>query len=1132
MIKVSGTLQLSASDLAGHLNCRHLTDLEVEAASGVIKRPHFHDPSLEILWQRGDAHEQQYVAHLSRGGSEVVRIEGSGITQMQIDATLAAMKRGVPIIVQGALQTGTWRGRTDVLQRVATPSELGAWSYEVIDTKLARETRGGTILQLSLYSELLSVAQGLTPEYMYVVTPGIEDVPQRYRTAAYAAYFRSVKHSLEQMLATRAALSTYPEPQEHCEICRWIAQCDARRRRDDHLCLVAGITKVQRSELTRRAVATTTALSAVPIPLQWKPERGVAQSYVRIREQARVQVTARQRGQPLFETLDPAAGVGLALLPAPSPGDVFFDLEADPFVGEGGIEYLFGYVIRNAAGEDEYVREWAFTRAEERRAFERFVDFIVARRARYPDMHVYHYAAYEPGALKRLMGRYATREDEIDRMLRGGVLVDLYTVARQGVRASVESYSIKNLEVFYGFERPTSLPDARRALMQLQGCLELERAADITDQVMATIEAYNRDDCISAQKLRDWLERLRAEFIATGNQIARPASKPEEPSEELDARQQQVAQLVAHLTRDVPDDAAHRTAEQHARFILAHTLNWHRREDKTVWWEFYRLAALPVEDLFEERPALSGLTFVENVGGTMRAPIHRYTFPPQETELRGDESLHMPGGQPLGKLVAISLEHRTVDIKKRQDTAGIHPPAAFAHEVFNTREQAEALMRIGKHVAERGLTDSPPYLAAKDLLLRRSPRLAGDTRRGEHETPVAAAVRIVGKMTAGVLPIQGPPGSGKTHTAAQMICALVLAGRRVGITANSHKVIRHLLDKVMEAADKTAVGVRCIQKPDDVEPDTQRLAFARSNEEVLNAIRSGRVNVAGGTSWLWAREEFLESVDVLFVDEAAQMSLANVLAVSQACKTLVLLGDPRQLEQPTRGSHPEGTDVSALDHLLGDKQTIAADEGLFLDETWRLHPHICAFTSELFYEGRLRPHAGLERQIIRSRSRINGTGLRYLPVEHEGNQNSSPEEATRIGDLVREILAADTTWIDREGKEKPLRLEDILIIAPYNAQVFEMQDCLPGARIGTVDKFQGQEAPIVIYSMTTSTHADAPRGMEFLYSLNRLNVATSRARCLCILVSSPRLFEPECRTPRQMELANAFCRFLEMATVL
>jgi superfamily I DNA and/or RNA helicase len=262
------------------------------------------------------------------------------------------------------------------------------------------------------------------------------------------------------------------------------------------------------------------------------------------------------------------------------------------------------------------------------------------------------------------------------------------------------------------------------------------------------------------------------------------------------------------------------------------------------------------------------------------------------------------------------------------------------------------------------------------------------------------------------------------------------------------------------------------------------------------------------------------------------MSLANVLAVSQGAKSIVLLGDPRQLEQPMQGSHPEGTGVSALDHILGERATIPQDRGLFLAETWRLHPTICAFTSEMFYESRLRPRAGLDRQAVRSTGPVQGSGLRYLPIAHQGNQSSSPEEADAIKALVKAIMSSGSRWIDRHGTEQAISLNDILIIAPYNAQVFELQDRLTGARIGTVDKFQGQEAPIVIYSMTTSSHADAPRGMEFLYSANRLNVATSRAKCVCVLVAAPAVFEAECRTPDQIRLANAFCRYLECTTVI
>lgn len=396
---------------------------------------------------------------------------------------------------------------------------------------------------------------------------------------------------------------------------------------------------------------------------------------------------------------------------------------------------------------------------------------------------------------------------------------------------------------------------------------------------------------------------------------------------------------------------------------------------------------------------------------------------------------------------------------------------------------------------------------------------------------MAAAIRIAPHLDGSVFPVQGPPGAGKTHTGARMIVTLAQSGKRIGITANSHKVIRNILDDVLEAAEEMGASVQCIQKVSAKQESLPGLQFNTDNGQTLAAIGKN-CQVGAGTAWLWARPDAHQSVDVLFIDEAAQMSLANVLAVSQAAESIVLLGDPRQLEQPMQGSHPEGTDVSALDHILGPHATIPENLGLFLEETWRLHPEICLFTSELFYDDRLRSRPDLAMQSVKSEGRIKGSGLRYLPVAHEGNQNSSPEEADQIAELVSEILNSKTTWTNRKGEEALIRLEDILIIAPYNAQVFELQARIPGARIGTVDKFQGQEAPIVIYSMTTSSYADAPRGMEFLYSANRLNVATSRARCVCIIVATPQVFEAECRTPKQMQLANAFCRYLEMAELV
>jgi superfamily I DNA and/or RNA helicase len=286
--------------------------------------------------------------------------------------------------------------------------------------------------------------------------------------------------------------------------------------------------------------------------------------------------------------------------------------------------------------------------------------------------------------------------------------------------------------------------------------------------------------------------------------------------------------------------------------------------------------------------------------------------------------------------------------------------------------------------------------------------------------------------------------------------------------------------------------------------------------------------VAGGTSWLWAREDFFEAVDVLFVDEAGQLSLIDTIAVSQAAKNIILLGDPQQLKQPVQGSHPEGTEISALEHILGDHKTIPVDRGIFLNETWRMHPVICSFFGELFYDDRLQSRPALLKQRIDGDTNFKGAGLWFEPVIHAGNQSSSVEEVKRVAAIITELTAGGVAWINDKNEAKPLVLNDIMVIAPYNAQVSALDSGVPpGTHVGTVDKFQGQEAPVVLFSMATSSPDDAPRGMEFLYSLNRLNVAVSRARAVCIIVASPLLFEPECNNPQQMKLANAFCRYLE-----
>jgi len=747
---------------------------------------------------------------------------------------------------------------------------------------------------------------------------------------------------------------------------------------------------------------------------------------------------------------------------------------------------------------------------------------------------VYHYAPYEPAALKRLMGRYARCEAAIDRLLRAERFVDLHSIVRQSLRAGIESYSIKDLEPFYEFARQTPLSQARQALRFVERAIELGISDELDPSAKAAVEGYNREDCLSAKALRDWLEHLRATLVASGESIPRPVLKEGAASEKLTARQLKVQSLVATLTKDIPLDPESRTENQQASWLLAHLLDWHRREAKAPWWEFFRLRDLAQDELLDERAAISGLTFLARIGGTAKCPIDQYAYPHQETEVREGHDVYLPGGdKSFGKIEAIDRPARTVAIKKSSAHADTHPNAVFIQTIVSTQVLEDALLRLADDVVANGVDSGSHYRVTRELLHSRSPRLkSGTFEQTPSEEAIGFALRVVTQLDHTVLAIQGPPGAGKTYAAAHMICKLVDQGARVGVTAASHKVVANLLETVLDVAQSIGTRVDCVRKVSDTSEQPGRIAEYKKNEDIDDIVRDADRTVVGGTPFLWARPDLDETLDVLFVDEAGQMSLANVLAASQCARSLVLLGDPQQLEQPQQGSHPTGADLSALEHILKEHPTVPPERGIFLPETWRLPPAICAFTSEVFYEGKLHSKPGLEQRELRNTGLIDGAGLWVLPVDHEGNQNCAPEEVDVIEILVDRLLATGAEWIERAGIATPITAAHILIVAPYNSQVALLGDRLEsrGVRVGTVDKFQGQQAPIVIYSMATSAPEDAPRGMEFLYSLNRLNVATSRAQCACILVASPRLFAPECKTPRQMQLANALCRYIEIAT--
>ena len=1128
---VQDTLTFSATDLSSFLACTHLSLLDRRSAFGGPKPPKFPDPALEALRQRGFEHERAFLSSLD---GNVIDI---GNRADAFEATREAMRAGAEVIYQGALKAGDWIGRPDFLRKVGRPSRLGDWSYEVIDAKLAREAKGGALLQLLVYADLLKHVQGVAPESVHLALGGPDARTVSFRVADYAAYFRSLRRRFMQHMNAGGDPPIAPDPTAHCDVCDWQTICQRERRQVDHLSLVAGIRKQQVQSLREVEITSVVLLSEVDLQHPPMLERVRPQALQRIREQARIQVEGRREGIPKYELLLPIEpGQGLAALPPPSPGDLFFDLEGDPYAFTYGIEYLFGF----ADSEGRYTGRWAMDPEAEKRAFEAFIDLVMARLEEYPDLHVYHFAPYEPSALKRLMGRHATREEELDRLLRGEVFVDLYRVVKQALRASVESYSIKKLEPFYGFERAVDLRKAGSARASHEALLELGQHGADDAELLNTIEGYNQDDCVSTLRLRNWLEQLRDE-LAQQTAVPRPERASPEPPEKVAETETEVAALVAALTSDVPDDPAapamradveqERSPEQQARWLLAQLLGFHRREQKASWWEYFRRRDLSSDELIEDQATLGGLTYETIVGHEKRSLIHRYRFPHQEHGLKIDDQPHDPQtGKAAGTIVAIDDASGTIDLKRGSGSSVPHPGALIPNDIIGDKEQRASLRRVARAVLDSGLGDDATFRAAADLLMRRAPRVGlefGD------ESLLDVARRLVHTIDRSILPVQGPPGAGKTFTGARMIVEALKAGKRVGITAMSHKVICNLLDEVSRAAREEIFALRGIQKAKEGDGcGSREIRVTNDNADVLKALQSGEAHLAAGTAWLWSREDMIRSVDLLFIDEAGQFSLADALAVAPAANSLVLLGDPKQLDRPQQGSHPPGADVSALSHLLGEHATMPPERGLFLGETWRLHPEICLFTSELFYDRRLRSRAGREMQRVIGPDPLNGSGLRFVPVEHEGNVSESPEEIEVVARLIEDALDARATWVNEKGEERPLRLADILVVAPYNAQVAAIAQRLPaGARVGTVDKFQGQQAAIVIYSMATSSAEEAPRGMEFLFSPNRLNVATSRAQALAVIVANPSLFEPDCRTPEQMRLANAFCRFAELASL-
>lgn len=1115
MQRHNGPVLYSASDLVSFLGCEHSVTLALQNLDEPLPRAE-DDASAQLVKRKGMEHERAVLDALKAGGAQVVEVAEHGDPAHLAARTQDAMHSGAEVVYQGTLVTAPFTGRTDFLRRVPRPSRLGDWSYEVVDTKLARSPKATFTVQLALYSDLLADAQGVAPETMHLVLgDGLEAT---LRVAEYAQYVAQVRERFLAFVAERPP--TYPERCAACSTCPWRDLCDARWKDEDHLNQVAGITRSQIGRLQAAGVTTLAGLASLApgAPVA----KVVPDTLAKLRAQAALQVQRRVTGQPHKELLPIDGRRGFHRMPAPDRGDLFFDMEGDP-LEEGGLEYLFGLRYVDPEGP-QFKHFWAHDRDGERRAFEAFIDFVVERTRQYPGLHVYHYSAYEPTALKRLMTLHGTREAPLDDLLRREKFVDLYKVVRESMRTSEPGLSIKDLEVFYMAAREGDIRDAGGSIVHYEAWKQTRDPAELE-----RIRAYNEDDCRSTQLLRDWLLGLRPAGLPwfTGTR-ADNEQKEDMRSDRIREIEERLAAYRARLLDGVPEDEARRGPDDHLRLLLVDLLDFHRRAAKPEWWALYERRDKTDDELVEDVECLGGLVRTSTPPAKdKRSTLHEYAFPEQETKLRaGKACTRCDTGNDLGAIHALDEARRRVTLRigpsrEAPDRLSIGPGGPIGTDVLR-----EAVWRVADAVLDG---DAQRFAAARAFLRRDPPSLRGWSASapivpGRDELAIEA-LRAVEALDDSYLFIQGPPGSGKTTIGSRLIVDLMRAGKRIGVTSNSHKVIHNLLDAVEERAKESGFAFNGIKKASGEDESEYESAHIRSVEK-NGDVAASTAQLVAGTAWLFADPAFEARLDYLFVDEAGQVSLANLMAVATAARNLVLLGDHMQLGQPIQGVHPGRSGESALDFLLDGRATVTSDRGIFLPTSYRMHEDVCRFISDAVYESRLDPDpANQRRRLVLDASAhptLRPTGIRFHPVVHEECKQRSPEEAGALREIVASLLRQRR--IDKDGSEHAIALEDILVVAPYNAQVNLLREALPaGMRVGTIDRFQGQQAPVVLVSMTTSSGADLPRNIEFLYDKNRLNVAVSRAQCLAVVVASPALLHIHCSSPAQMALVNTLC---------
>jgi predicted RecB family nuclease len=1092
--------------------------------------PNEKDEQLELLAAKGLEHEEAFLERLRADGHEIAEFD---VNSNGVVDTLEAMRQQKDIIFQAPLQHEIFAGIADFLALKPGASLLGDHHYEVWDTKLARSTKASFVVQLCAYAEMLEHLQGRRPEGFEVVLGNNDHV--RFLTNRFIYYFRELKRSFLEFHDDFDP-HIFPHPGMSKSFGRWSTFAKQVLEESDHLSGVANVTRSQIRKLEEAGITTLTELSTSTLDYVPKLPQPTLQ---RLQAQARLQCESKGKDRPLYniqaaDEMNPRRG--LALLPPSSEMDVYFDIEGFP-LRDDGLEYLLG-AVHIVNGDPQFVDWWAHDDAQEKKAFEGFVDWAHARWQSDPTMHIYHYAAYEVRAMRELMGKYATREREVDNLLRHQVFVDLYTVVRQGLIVGTPSYSLKDIERLYMDVRDGEVTTAGGSVVAYHRWLESGESEDWHDSaILKEIRDYNEVDCVSTWELAEWLRNVQSQSDI--NYVAPDADENASDSSDPMAIVHPATQLAKHLIAHVESGKIKDLETCRVQELLAWLLEFHWREDKPVFWRMFDWHEKTEQELIDDFDCLGGLCRTpKSPTPIKRSHLYEYSYAPDQ-----DTKLHVDSRCYFAHDLAVKTTIHHLDTKRGLVEIKLGPSvdaapdslSLFPDEHVSSKTIAEAVLRYVEAWSQGDILSR----AVDDLIHRRKPRVKGHKKGplvSDEADILSESIDVISRMNRTVLCIQGPPGTGKTYTAAHAILQLLQDNKKVAVTANSHKAILNVLHAVHQAMQEADVDFPLVKvRGNDDDPLIQSgvIQYVPESNQAVNALGGGPL-VMGGTAWVFCRPELQGEFDYLFVDEAGQFSLANVVATGLSADNIVLVGDQMQLAQPMLGAHPGDSGKSALEYLLGGHATIPPHFGIFLNQTWRMHPNICGFISEAVYEDRLHAHPKTSKQGVSVPADGSGVvdkeaGIVFVPVEHEGNTQGSQDEADVIEKIITELMGQTVSHFGGK-KTTPLTLEDILIVAPFNMQVRLLQDRLGAqARVGSVDKFQGQEAHVVIVSMCSSTLEESPRGAEFLLDPNRINVAVSRARSLAIVVGSPDILRSRCQTIKEMELLNLYCWLVDHA---